>query len=161
MHQSIQSFKSPSPTGHPPRIWTIEDRFAEPFTSWGQNHVHMLNVRTRFDGQFYYFIVKGKISDRGFLTIDQSLKPGLWRSFPQNHSFELFTFITSISPYLKIYYLNSAGITWHFWFKFPTPARQVSNSPPLGTGGEKGQAKIDWRIMSLSIICTFKTDEEG
>ena len=57
------------------------------------------------------FFLKGKISDRGFLTIDQSLKPGLWRSFPQNHSFELFTFITSISPYLKIYYLNSAGIT--------------------------------------------------
>ena len=68
MHQSIQSFKSPSPTGHPPRIWTLEDRFAEPFTSRGQNHVHMLNVRTRFDGQFYYFIVKRQ-NQRPWLSI--------------------------------------------------------------------------------------------
>lgn len=34
--------------------------------------------------------------------------------------------------YLMIYYLYSAGKTWHFQLKFPTPARKGSNSPPTG-----------------------------
>ena len=136
MHQSIQSFKSPSPTGHPPRIWTIEDRFAEPFTSRGQNHVHMLNVRTRFDGQFYYFIVQGKISDRGFLFIDSALT------------------LRHCGPFLLSHLLAKVKSLKHlhverFRLKFPTPWAQAT----VKCSGRGGRGC--WSFVLISVIFDF------
>ena len=81
--------------------------------------------------QWSIFFIKGKISNCDFLHIDQPLITRPWRPLLLSHSLTKINSLPMDTFMFKVKHLYSAGKIWYFWFNFPTPAGQGSNTHPL------------------------------
>ena len=90
------------------------------------------------------FLVKGKISDRDFLNIDQVLKLKHGDIFCRAIRLRKWTLNLYTPSYQKIQHVYSAEKTRHFWVKFPTPARQgfLGHGRPNACGLPVGMFKL-------------------
>ena len=107
------------------------------------------------------FFQKGKRSNHDLLHIDLAFKPRLvdlffWAIYSQKLTICLLKHL-----YLKIYHLQYyAEKTWHFRFKFPTPARQVQIPHPghrwgsnySGLPGGGNVEALNWSVNKIMKI---------